>query len=175
MFGLVTRRVQNSLICQLTRRNAHSGLLELITLRPLPTRTYHLLDPRTFPPKDTQLWSFDGTRRGFKCRPFRMALNRKVSSPPLLFLCSSSSIFILLLHRKVSKSRSFLPLKDSYGTTQLVVERDNTNVDKFAALSAVPPESVVLIQGRVRSRPDHSKRPVSFYSTFDLVLRFSMF
>ncbi|KAF9646974.1 hypothetical protein BDM02DRAFT_3156369 [Thelephora ganbajun] len=64
----------------------------------------------------------------------------------------------LLPERKVSKSLSFFPLKDSYGTTQLVVHRDHTNVDKLTALSAVPPESVVLIQGRVRSRPAHSKR-----------------
>ncbi|KAF9782286.1 hypothetical protein BJ322DRAFT_210121 [Thelephora terrestris] len=65
----------------------------------------------------------------------------------------------LFPERKVSKSFSFFPLRDSYGTTQLVVHRDHINVDKFATLSAVPPESVILIQGCVRSRPNHSKRP----------------
>lgn len=75
----------------------------------------------------------------------------------------SSSVFIRLLYRKTHKSFSFFPLRDSYGTTQLVVHRDHITTEKFATLSAVPPESVVTIQGRVRSRPNHSKRPVSFY------------
>jgi len=83
--------------------------------------------------------------------------------------------FLRLPHRKLSKSFSFFPLKDSYGTTQLVVQRDKTNVQKFAALSAAPPESVVLIQGHVRSRPDHSKRSVCFTSLTPLHPRLSTF
>ena len=79
-------------------------------------------------------------------------------SPSTLSSGSPAYVFV----RKASRTLSFFPLKDSYGTTQLVVYRDPANVDKFAALSAVPPESVVLIQGRVRSRPVHSKRTVRF-------------
>jgi hypothetical protein len=80
----------------------------------------------------------------------------------------SSSVFIRLLYRKAHKSFSFFPLRDSYGTTQLVVHRDHITTEKFATLSAVPPESVVTIQGCVRSRPNHSKRPVSFYPLLPL-------
>ena len=83
-------------------------------------------------------------------------------SPPLPSPLSLP--FSHLPHRKISKSLSFFPLRDSYGITQLVVHRDQTNAQKLAALSAVPPESVVLIQGRVRSRPNHSKRSVCFTS-----------
>ena len=72
-----------------------------------------------------------------------------------------SLAYVLL--RRASKSISFFPLKDSYGTTQLAVHRDHADAEKLAALSTVPPESVVLIQGRVRSRPIQSKRNVGFH------------
>jgi hypothetical protein len=66
MFGLVTvRRVQNGFIRQMTRRAAHSGLLESIILRQFPRRTYHFLILRTFPSKDTRLWSLVRARRRF--------------------------------------------------------------------------------------------------------------
>jgi len=166
MYGLVTvRRVQNGLIrpgipfpTNLTRRTAHSGLLDSICgdyQRGLIT-----FNSRPFPSKNPQLWSFVRTRDRHQRRPFRLALTRKVPC----FLLPSPPPFLHLLHRKISKSLSFFPLRDSYGTTQLVVHRDQTNTQKLAALSAVPPESVVLIQGRVRSRPNHSKRSVCFTS-----------
>ncbi|KAI0069041.1 hypothetical protein BV25DRAFT_77833 [Artomyces pyxidatus] len=74
----------------------------------------------------------------------------------------------LLPERKLSKSLSFFPLKDSYGTTQLVVQRrvadPNPSADQpvdpsLAALSDVPVESTVLVQGEVRLRPENQRRP----------------
>lgn len=117
---------------------------------------------RPFPSKDSQLWSLVRARRRIRRRPIRLDPPRKVPHPS--FKCSSQAFIYPLLYRKISKSFSFFPLKDSYGTTQLVAHHDRANPGKFAALSAVPPESVVLIQGRVRSRPDHSKRPVSAFT-----------
>ncbi|KAF8332813.1 uncharacterized protein EI90DRAFT_3145409 [Cantharellus anzutake] len=46
--------------------------------------------------------------------------------------------------RKISKSMAFFSLKDSFGTTQL--------------LSNVPLESTLLIQGRVKTRPQQAQR-----------------
>ncbi|KAI0269253.1 tRNA synthetases class II-domain-containing protein [Gloeopeniophorella convolvens] len=71
----------------------------------------------------------------------------------------------LLPERKLSKSLSFFPLRDSYGTTQLVVQ-SQANPDSHAqssglaeALADVPVESTVLIQGQVRLRPEKQRRP----------------
>jgi hypothetical protein len=164
MYRLVTgRRVQNGLVrsripfpTNLTRRTAHSGLLESICgdyQRGLIT-----FKSRPFPSKNPQLWSFVRTRRRYRCCPFRLAPTRKV----LCFQPPPSLPCLLFFTGKYPKSFSFFPLKDSYGTTQLVVYRDQATVKNLAALSAVPPESVVLIQGRVRSRPNHSKRSVCF-------------
>lgn len=57
---------------------------------------------------------------------------------------------------------SFFPLKDSYGTTQLVVIRKKNaeGQDPLSALSDVPTESAILIEGQVKMRPANSKRPV---------------
>jgi aspartyl-tRNA synthetase len=56
---------------------------------------------------------------------------------------------------------SFFPIKDSFGTTQLVVLRQGAAVGRLSALSEVPVESTVLIEGQVRMRPERSRRPVS--------------
>ncbi|KAH7930300.1 hypothetical protein BV22DRAFT_1140177 [Leucogyrophana mollusca] len=64
----------------------------------------------------------------------------------------------LLPERKVSKSLSFFPIKDSSGTTQLVVHRNGDEDGNLTALSAVPVESTVLIEGKVRVRPEKSRR-----------------
>lgn len=55
---------------------------------------------------------------------------------------------------------SFYPLKDSYGTTQLIVNHDVTELSAFDQL---PLESAVLIQGTVLLRPPTARRPVSDY------------
>lgn len=58
---------------------------------------------------------------------------------------------------------SFFPIKDSSGTTQLVVHRHRDSATAhLAALSDVPVESTVLIEGQVRVRPEKARRPVSF-------------
>ncbi|KAI6035436.1 tRNA synthetases class II-domain-containing protein [Pisolithus orientalis] len=66
----------------------------------------------------------------------------------------------LLPERKVSKAMSFFPIKDSHGVTQLVVrrKRDSCAGDHLAALSDIPVESTVLIEGEVRVRPQSSRR-----------------
>ncbi|KAI0002982.1 tRNA synthetases class II-domain-containing protein [Russula compacta] len=74
----------------------------------------------------------------------------------------------LLPERKVSKSLSFFPLRDSYGTTQLVAhapavdplsEGRGQQSNLVAKLARVPVESAVLIHGHVRSRPEKQRRP----------------
>ncbi|KAI6004094.1 tRNA synthetases class II-domain-containing protein [Pisolithus albus] len=65
----------------------------------------------------------------------------------------------LLPERKVSKAMSFFPIKDSHGTTQLVVRRKRDScAGDLAALSDIPIESTVLIEGEVRVRPQTSRR-----------------
>lgn len=168
--GLIRSRLPLQLSSPiLTRRAAHSGLLDSIICGDYQ-RGPVTFKSRPFPSKNTQLWSIVRTRHRHQCRPFWLDPPRKVSFLPLL-----PPSLIRLPYRKLSKSLSFFPLKDSYGITQLVVHRDSANVEKFAALSDVPPESVVLIQGRVRSRPDHSKRTVCFSSFAPHLLRLSTF
>jgi hypothetical protein len=72
--------------------------------------------------------------------------------------------------RKVSKTLSFFPLRDSYGTTQLVVHTptDDPRPDEHSQqsnpmteLGRIPVESTVLIHGHVRLRPEKQRRPVN--------------
>ncbi|KAF7301463.1 hypothetical protein MIND_00711700 [Mycena indigotica] len=58
----------------------------------------------------------------------------------------------LLPERKGGKNLSFFPLRDSLGTTQLVVNNQ-------PSFSDVPIESTVLVQGTVVARPMNAKRP----------------
>ncbi|KAH9077449.1 tRNA synthetases class II-domain-containing protein [Lactarius deliciosus] len=63
---------------------------------------------------------------------------------------------------------SFFPLRDSYGTTQLVVhsphfppsDPKDKQHNLVTELARVPVESTVLVQGTVRKRPDKQRRPV---------------
>lgn len=55
---------------------------------------------------------------------------------------------------------SFFPIRDSFGTTQLVVLRKGDAAARLSALSDIPVESSILIQGQVRLRPEKSRRPV---------------
>ncbi|KAJ7283865.1 hypothetical protein C8J57DRAFT_1677364 [Mycena rebaudengoi] len=64
----------------------------------------------------------------------------------------------LLPERKGGKLLSFFPLKDSLGTTQLVVNHPQP-ADNRPSLSDVPVESTVLIEGTVLPRPAAAKRP----------------
>ncbi|KAF8640125.1 hypothetical protein AX17_001361 [Amanita inopinata Kibby_2008] len=54
---------------------------------------------------------------------------------------------------------SFFPLKDSYGTTQLVVHHSHSHPHLPHQLATVPVESAVLIQGTVLLRPENARRP----------------
>ncbi|KAF6762753.1 aspartyl-tRNA synthetase [Ephemerocybe angulata] len=63
-----------------------------------------------------------------------------------------------LLPERKGKTVSFFPLKDSHGTTQLVVNHADAP-EAAAALSSLPPESTVLIQGTVALRPQTARRP----------------
>ncbi|KAJ3485049.1 hypothetical protein NLI96_g5243 [Meripilus lineatus] len=61
--------------------------------------------------------------------------------------------------RKAAKKFSFFPLKDSYGTTQLVVfSKDLPEI--LDLMRSVTPESTVLVQGVVNARPESQRRPV---------------
>jgi aspartyl-tRNA synthetase len=62
-----------------------------------------------------------------------------------------------LLPERRGKVVSFYPLKDSDGTTQLVVNHAD-HPDVAAMLSAIPPESTVLVQGTVALRPQTARR-----------------
>lgn len=173
MHRLVTRRcVQNSsprsrLPLQssppnLTRRTAHSGLVVFPHLRRLPTRTYHLILQFSgpFPQRTHNCGALSERDLGSTVVLSGWLLPER-SSPHLDPF--GPFAYVTPRFRRASKSLSFFPLKDSYGTTQLAVHRDHTSAEKLAALSTVPPESVVLIQGRVRSRPIQSKRDVRFH------------
>lgn len=63
----------------------------------------------------------------------------------------------LLPERKVSKTLSFFPIKDSSGTTQLVVRKGHANAH-LTALSELPVESTIAIEGEVLVRPEPSRR-----------------
>lgn len=57
---------------------------------------------------------------------------------------------------------SFFPIKDSSGITQLVIRKGSPD-DHLAALSDVPVESTIVIEGQVRVRPEQSRRDVSYW------------
>ena len=69
--------------------------------------------------------------------------------------------------RKVSKTLSFFPLRDSYGTTQLVVHTPTGDPGSDALSNLItefrriPVESTVLVHGHVRKRPEKQRRPVN--------------
>ncbi|KAJ7086667.1 hypothetical protein C8R44DRAFT_820746 [Mycena epipterygia] len=64
----------------------------------------------------------------------------------------------LLPERKGGKQLSFFPLKDSLGTTQLIVNHPEVAANQ-PSLADVPVESTVLIEGTVLPRPPAAKRP----------------
>lgn len=55
---------------------------------------------------------------------------------------------------------SFFPIKDSSGTTQLVLRKGHANAH-LTALSELPVESIIAIEGEVLVRPELSRRNVS--------------
>ncbi|KAI0370230.1 hypothetical protein BV20DRAFT_1019264 [Pilatotrama ljubarskyi] len=61
---------------------------------------------------------------------------------------------------KVSKKLSFFGIRDSYGTTQLVVDSRTCGPDVLVAMREVPEESTVLVEGVVRQRPESQRRDV---------------
>lgn len=62
-----------------------------------------------------------------------------------------------LLPERKGKHVSFFPLKDSHGTTQLVVNHSEAP-EASEVLSSLPPESTVLVQGTVALRPQGARR-----------------
>ncbi|KAL1946671.1 hypothetical protein VTO73DRAFT_14775 [Trametes versicolor] len=61
---------------------------------------------------------------------------------------------------KVSKKLSFFDIRDSHGTTQLVVDSRSCGVDVLSEMRNVPEESTVLVEGSVRRRPAAQQRDV---------------
>lgn len=64
-----------------------------------------------------------------------------------------------LLSGRKGRLASFFPLKDSYGTTQLIVNHSQ-GFAELSALADVPIESSVLIEGTVLLRPQEARRKV---------------
>lgn len=64
-------------------------------------------------------------------------------------------------YRKVSKKLSFFGIRDSYGTTQLVVDSRTCGPEILAAMRGVSEESIILVEGIVRQRPEAQRRDVS--------------
>ncbi|KAL0949568.1 hypothetical protein HGRIS_009617 [Hohenbuehelia grisea] len=77
-----------------------------------------------------------------------------------------------LLPERKGKLVSFLPLKDSHGTTQLIIDHQRPEAEQLHALSDLPPESVVVIEGTVLLRPPNARRPGS---TGDIDVRVDTF
>lgn len=66
----------------------------------------------------------------------------------------------MIYDRKVSKKLSFFDIRDSHGTTQLVVDSRSCGVDVLSEMRNVPEESTVLVEGSVRRRPAAQQRDV---------------
>ncbi|KAF9468951.1 hypothetical protein BDZ94DRAFT_1304095 [Collybia nuda] len=66
-----------------------------------------------------------------------------------------------ILPERKGKLMSFYPLKDSSGTTQLIVNHSANNAIDLSSLAKIPVESAVLIEGIVVLRPPNARRPVS--------------
>ena len=90
-----------------------------------------------------------------------------ISNPPI---CLRSQLTSTLSKGKLV---SFFPLKDSFGITQLVVNHSDIP-SNLSALSKVPVESTVLIEGTVSLRPPSARRPVSHFlsawTTYNVVV-----
>lgn len=63
-----------------------------------------------------------------------------------------------LLPGRKGKHMSFFPLKDSYGTTQLIVHHSEPHSNLACHLATIPTESTVLIEGTVLLRPENARR-----------------
>jgi hypothetical protein len=66
----------------------------------------------------------------------------------------------LTYNSKVSNGLSFYTLKDSSGSTQLVVSGGQSS-GILELIRGIQPESSVLVEGEVKHRPLSSRRPVS--------------
>ena len=65
---------------------------------------------------------------------------------------------LTVIYRVLNKHRSFIPLKDAHGTTQLLIDAEK--YPQLAGLPDLPPESVIHVEGTVVARPEMQRRPV---------------
>ncbi|PFH52689.1 hypothetical protein AMATHDRAFT_74143 [Amanita thiersii Skay4041] len=102
------------------------------------------------------------TRNALHNLPFYASLSHSAPFPKPSHNCGSLSAAHVgksvalagwLLPYRKGKHMSFFPLKDSYGTTQLIVNHTHIN------LADVPIQSTVLVQGTVLLRPKSARRP----------------
>ena len=158
--------------CTTVQRTVRSPLSSNL-VRPL-TRPFVWIHTSSISEPFSQLWCPHPCRRGLSRRPRWLAPSRTVpllpsSALPLLGACQPLTLTSHAPSSKISKSLSFFPLRDSYGTTQLVVhtppgdpppeggvQQSNLPTD----LARIPVESTVLVQGHVRLRPEKQRRPV---------------
>lgn len=73
----------------------------------------------------------------------------------------------ILSARKASSTLSFYPLRDATGSCQLIYRSED--IEKQQALLSVPSESVVLIEGVVRKRPEAHVRSSSSGSSSSMM------
>ncbi|KAJ7368073.1 tRNA synthetases class II-domain-containing protein [Mycena albidolilacea] len=98
----------------------------------------------------------------FSLRPHSAPFPKRTHSCGALTAADAGSRVVLtgwlLPERKGGKLLSFFPLKDSLGTTQLIVNHPEVAGNQ-PSLSDVPVESSVLIEGTVLPRPQSARRP----------------
>ena len=163
----------SSPVCTIVRRTVRPFSF------PLPRHPSfgHPLETSSVSEAFSQLWR----PRIFTCRLSRrargLAPSRTVTLSSLYQPCEAPAPAHAHAHpishapcRKVSKTLSFFPLRDSYGTTQLVVHTprgdpgpdvDSQESNLMTELGRIPVESAVLIHGLVRKRPEKQRRPVN--------------
>ncbi|KAL6306676.1 hypothetical protein BKA93DRAFT_816243 [Sparassis latifolia] len=79
----------------------------------------------------------------------------------------------LLPERKLNKTLSFFSIKDSYGSTQLVVSA-NAGEYVLQTMRDIPVESTVLVEGTVRMRPQGQRRALPAGDVEVVVDRFKL-
>lgn len=143
-------------------------------LHPLLTRPFGWIHSSSLSEPFSQLRCTHRSGRGLSRRPRWLAPSRTVPLLPSSALpLQGGACQPLTSHApssKLSKSLSFFPLRDSYGTTQLVVhtpsgdpppDGDVQRSNPLTDLARIPVESTVLVQGHVLLRPEKQRRPVN--------------
>ena len=120
---------------------------------------YLLWVSRTVHLADTHLRRLDSAGRGPGGCTYGMAGTERVRRYDCS-LCTLSRSFWSGCSRKLGKKLSFFGIRDSFGTTQLLVDARVCGAESLAAMRDVPEESTVLVRGVVSPRPESQRRSV---------------